>query len=892
MIQEVNSLFRKGQYYASIEKINQNTWNNSLGIGLNKYLADKKINSKNKEHKLYTVYQYSFSALNKKKRNMDYVVGMATMPSRIETLEQTINSVLPQVDKIHVYLNNFISVPDFLINNKIEIYLSQDTGDLRDNGKFFGLESCKNYNAIFFTIDDDLYYPPGYFNALAVALEHYNDSVAVGVHGVIYPKDPSHFFDRISFHFGNELREDIPVSVLGTGTVAIPSKLFPRDLAKNSNLGMADLIFAERLKKMEIPAICISRPEKWLSELSREDKSDTIYQETKNNHYRHSDYLKVNSPWGVEKIINLVTKLGLVQKFNLETIDLLRALSANIIVPDSSDSAIVLPLIYTGEMSSLNYMYFQDLSLKHLVFNRVNKKDSIFIEALKEKLILLHEKEIATLVNLSADEELYQGSILLDKYVTNASYDFKSRLLYGLSRNRINLLEAIDLLFKSYTIEDINFILTSDIITYFDNKSILFLEERMLLNSSSLGTNIINSINIKKIENLSDFVVYLVSRIFNQDSYIDQFKTIEKFTVSERQYRKDLHKFLDLIEASQCKIDTIIIKLLVNSKKTPLLIKHRILKKAIDIQLFENYELYKDLVVELQKYIETLDSDEQYFFQAELSKQTAHESLCTLNRVNEYNKQKNISYVSCNNLNTTFFNRLFVKNITVDEDYGLCSVIITAYNSNDTIQYAYNSICNQTYKNIEIIIVDDCSDTPIANTLVLNSHVKTLIIRNELNSGPYISRNNALAKVKGEYVTIQDADDWSHPQRIGRQISLLQDNKIACYTEHIRFSEYGNLKLENNGEYLGHGPMTSLFKSFIFSEIGLFSPVRTRGDIEFKQRIIRIYGDDALAKVSGLLLFSLDWNSNSKQYTHGTKKKADLSFFKHRFNVAHNLLNY
>src|SRR5690606_9419641 len=56
------------------------------------------------------------------------------------------------------------------------------------------------------------------------------------------------------------------------------------------------------------------------------------------------------------------------------------------------------------------------------------------------------------------------------------------------------------------------------------------------------------------------------------------------------------------------------------------------------------------------------------------------------------------------------------------------------------------------------------------------------LLRHEQNQGTYAARNTALSVAQGEFVTGQDADDWSHPRRIERQISSLQDDPevVAC----------------------------------------------------------------------------------------------------------------
>ena len=70
-------------------------------------------------------------------------VGLASIPSRVESLEKVINSLLGQADEIGVYLNNYEDVPAFLKHPRIRVARSQKHGDVRDNGKFFFVEKTK-----------------------------------------------------------------------------------------------------------------------------------------------------------------------------------------------------------------------------------------------------------------------------------------------------------------------------------------------------------------------------------------------------------------------------------------------------------------------------------------------------------------------------------------------------------------------------------------------------------------------------------------------------------------------------------------------------------------------------------------------------------------------------
>ncbi|MBY7770434.1 glycosyltransferase [Vibrio fluvialis] len=110
--------------------------------------------------------------------------------------------------------------------------------------------------------------------------------------------------------------------------------------------------------------------------------------------------------------------------------------------------------------------------------------------------------------------------------------------------------------------------------------------------------------------------------------------------------------------------------------------------------------------------------------------------------------------------------------------HPLVSVYITSHNREDLIERAIKSVLNQTYKNIEIIIVDDASTDKTVEKI--NSYVKSnnniRLFVNEKNMGACYSRNLAIKSAKGEYITGLDDDDAFDLDRIEYFISNYNDS--------------------------------------------------------------------------------------------------------------------
>lgn len=120
----------------------------------------------------------------------------------------------------------------------------------------------------------------------------------------------------------------------------------------------------------------------------------------------------------------------------------------------------------------------------------------------------------------------------------------------------------------------------------------------------------------------------------------------------------------------------------------------------------------------------------------------------------------------------------------------LISVIFPCYNAESFIQYSLESVINQDYKNIEIICINDGSSDNTLDILVdyQKKDPRIIIINNEKNLGLISSLNNALTCIKGEYFARMDADDYSPPNRISKQLNFLLNNQhvqivsSGCYS--------------------------------------------------------------------------------------------------------------
>ncbi len=203
------------------------------------------------------------------------------------------------------------------------------------------------------------------------------------------------------------------------------------------------------------------------------------------------------------------------------------------------------------------------------------------------------------------------------------------------------------------------------------------------------------------------------------------------------------------------------------------------------------------------------------------------------------------------------------KRPQITKDSSKVTVIVPAYNAEKTIQTALDSILAQTWTNLEVLVVDDCSTDGTVEVVkeyeMKDSRVR--LIKAETNQGPYVARNLALKAATGDFVTCNDADDWSHPEKIEIQAKHLIQNsnflanvsRWARVTNDLKFYRRGNpgfyIQLNISSLMFRRGPL--------MKALGYWDSVRFGADTELFNRIKKVFGKDAIEENTlGLLSFA------------------------------------
>ena len=123
----------------------------------------------------------------------------------------------------------------------------------------------------------------------------------------------------------------------------------------------------------------------------------------------------------------------------------------------------------------------------------------------------------------------------------------------------------------------------------------------------------------------------------------------------------------------------------------------------------------------------------------------------------------------------------------------LVSIIMPSYNTEKYIADSIESVLNQTYKNWELIIVDDCSTDGTDEIVRRFKDKRIKYIKNKRNYGAAVSRNKALKVAKGKWIAFLDSDDLWNRRKLELQVGFMISNDyLFSYTNYEEIDMNGN----------------------------------------------------------------------------------------------------
>lgn len=121
---------------------------------------------------------------------------------------------------------------------------------------------------------------------------------------------------------------------------------------------------------------------------------------------------------------------------------------------------------------------------------------------------------------------------------------------------------------------------------------------------------------------------------------------------------------------------------------------------------------------------------------------------------------------------------------------GLVSIIMPSWNTAKWIGKSIESVVNQTYKNWELIIVDDCSTDNTEEIVRSFFDERIKFFKNEKNSGAALTRNRALREAQGEWIAFLDSDDLWLPNKLEKMLGFVIENQyVFAYHNYEKIDE-------------------------------------------------------------------------------------------------------
>ncbi|MDG6099384.1 glycosyltransferase [Alteromonas sp. ZYF713] len=184
------------------------------------------------------------------------------------------------------------------------------------------------------------------------------------------------------------------------------------------------------------------------------------------------------------------------------------------------------------------------------------------------------------------------------------------------------------------------------------------------------------------------------------------------------------------------------------------------------------------------------------------------------------------------------------------------SILVPVFKAETFIRVAINSLLAQTWTNIEIIAVDDCSPDDSFKILqeIAEKDSRLKVFKNEVNLGAYGTRNKALSLAGGDFITVHDSDDWSHPQMLEVQLGAMMSDPLLKVTCSMMARVHDDMRFvlrpqRNNLDYVHRSYPSVLIRSKDLKQLGEWDGVSANADDEFVQRARILWGKDSVKDI-------------------------------------------
>ena len=166
------------------------------------------------------------------------------------------------------------------------------------------------------------------------------------------------------------------------------------------------------------------------------------------------------------------------------------------------------------------------------------------------------------------------------------------------------------------------------------------------------------------------------------------------------------------------------------------------------------------------------------------------------------------------------------------------SVIMPAHNCASTVADAIASLQKQTHKDLEIIVIDDCSTDETYNVTadLAQNDQRIILLKTPKNLRAGGARNMGFEVMTGDWVTLLDADDWWEPNRVENMLKAAENYNVDVVLDNLLIYDHVTKKIVGQTNFANSRKPTALTQENIFV---LDRPTRGRDAIGYSQPLIR-----------------------------------------------------
>ncbi len=238
------------------------------------------------------------------------------------------------------------------------------------------------------------------------------------------------------------------------------------------------------------------------------------------------------------------------------------------------------------------------------------------------------------------------------------------------------------------------------------------------------------------------------------------------------------------------------------------------------------------------------------------------------------------------------------------DNEDLVSIIVPVYNAEEFINDTIKTVQDQTYKNWELIMIDDCSTDRSTEQILKYKSDKIKLIKLKKNSGAAICRNTGIKEAKGRYIAFLDADDLWKKEKLEVQLEFMKDKKCAFSFTGYEFADkdgVGNGKIVKVPEKINY--KQALKNTTIWTSTVMFNMNKLKKEDIYMPDVKRGQDTATWWKVlkTGVEAYGLNKNLSIYRRSTGTlssnkfkalKRTWDLYRNVERLNIFYSLYNF